>query len=431
LDDPSLGLVAGYTIDRGRSFELDRTDAGTAKIEIFDRNGVLDPTNAGGPYLAQLQPLKQAGIALYDPIAAAWNTIFRGYIEDYDYSLDQAQNVMKLTLSLVDGFGILSAAKMYPDGTFGDDPATAIPQSAAVGNVFFADAVVNARCTQVLGNLGWPTSLQRIFTGNVVLQAFPYTPGESVLTVLQDAADAEFPGVANVYMDRQGILAWHGRFARFTPVGVSTSTSWDFRHYKCGDYAACVANVNTVPIRTFQWNRGWSKVRNYALATPQGIADAAVAGQVSKDTTSIGLYGIQSWDAQNLLLKGSRTGANVANPNAEAKLYSNYIRDNYATPLNRITSLVFGTPPPNHIRAAKLWTFLTHADISDMIDVTVSHPGGGGFNNSSFYIEGLHYTARPLAPGLTAVVDVELSLDVSPVGFYTNFAGTVYDPTTQ
>ena len=48
-----------------------------------------------------------------------------------------------------------------------------------------------------------------------------FSPVRAPLDAIQTAADAEFPGVANVYVDRLGRLCVHGRLAKFDPVGTS------------------------------------------------------------------------------------------------------------------------------------------------------------------------------------------------------------------
>ena len=50
-----------------------------------------------------------------------------------------------------------------------------------------------------------------------------------LMVAIRDACDAEFPGIANVYVDKLGRVCAHGRFARFDPVGVSFGTDWNFR----------------------------------------------------------------------------------------------------------------------------------------------------------------------------------------------------------
>src|SRR5262252_9653715 len=109
LDDDYPNLVTSYTIDRGRQFELDRTDVGRATVEIADKDGVLDPTNPDGPFYGLIEPLLQAAIARRNPINNTWYTRFRGFIEECDYSFDPSQRVNRLTVSLVDLFEVLAA----------------------------------------------------------------------------------------------------------------------------------------------------------------------------------------------------------------------------------------------------------------------------------------------------------------------------------
>src|SRR5262245_24711908 len=106
--DTTPALVASYSIDRGRQVELDRTDAGTATVVIRDRDGVLDPTNATSPYFGQIEPLKQARLRRWNPMAAEWQTRFRGFIESIDYDFNPSQLVNELTVTLIDIFEIVS-----------------------------------------------------------------------------------------------------------------------------------------------------------------------------------------------------------------------------------------------------------------------------------------------------------------------------------
>jgi len=54
---------------------------------------------------------------------------------------------------------------------------------------------VDDRIIQAIAETDWPASRTRIFTGNIIVQETTYSPGESILTVIDDAAEAEFPGV--------------------------------------------------------------------------------------------------------------------------------------------------------------------------------------------------------------------------------------------
>lgn len=419
-------LVGAAQIDRGRSYELDRTDTSTATVQINDVDGVLDPTNTTGPYFNKIEPLLQVRLSLLNPVTDEVTCVYRGYIEDFDYVFDPSQRVNQLTMSLVDAFAILTAIEMQADGTFGDSPPPSV-----VGNIFFDNATVGpvtdgpgGRVEQVLGNAGWPVDLQDIFSGNVSLQESIYAPGDTVLQVIQDAADAEFPGLANVYVDKFGIVTFHGRKAKFDPIGVSDGTSWNFQQWKAGDGAAVAASLSdTAQIRALSMNRGLSKVINQAYATPQGISPSDVASQVKSDPTSIGIYGIRSWSAENLLTAGGLNDG--LNANDECALFATYYIANYAGPRNRITAIAFKSLRPEDPRAAANWLFLCGVEISDLLALTVSSPGGGGFNLEPWFIEGIHYDIKPLNG---QYADVTLTLDLSPQAYFAD--GSMFEGDT-
>jgi hypothetical protein len=418
-------LVTSYTIDRGRQYELDRTDVGRAVVQIADRNGILDPTNSSGPFYGQIQPLLQALVCRQNPVTGSWYTRFRGFVEELDYSFDPSQRVNRLELSLVDIFEFLSAIEMFP-GSFGvtpPDPANA-DQVYYPGTVSGTPTPMDARINQILDNAIGPTartSYTVVFSGNVNVQESYYSPGESAMTAIQEAADSEFPGVSNVYTDRLGRLAVHGRQAKFDPVGVASGAAagaWDFHQWQAGDGAA----VNTNPaqyahIRRFGFNRGLAKLINSALATPLRrdvqLTPAQMTGQIVSDSASIGTYGIRSWSAQDLItLGGVGTGTSDL---AETKKFATYYVQNYAQPRNRISEIGFRSIDPAAAGASENWRLLSLVDIADTIQVTVASPGGGGFNADAYFVEGVHEQVKPLVPGYD---DVTLTLDLSPRAYF-------------
>src|SRR5580765_7339464 len=107
-------LVTSYSIDRGRQYELDRTDTGRATVQIADVTGILDPTNSDGPYYTQLEPLIQIALGRQNPVTGEWFTRFRGFIEDYNYTFDPSQQVNRLEISCFDLFEIVAAIQMTP-----------------------------------------------------------------------------------------------------------------------------------------------------------------------------------------------------------------------------------------------------------------------------------------------------------------------------
>lgn len=423
FDDPALeadpawtrldaypNLVTSYTIDRGRSYELDRTDTGRAVVQVADPDGVLDPTNPDGPYYSKIEPLVQAAICRYDPVAEEWNWRYRGFVEDYDYVVDPSQRLNHLVISLVDLFEILTAAEMQP-GKFGE-----VPPSGSEGQVYFPDGDhVETRIKKILDVCGIRKRQRVLLTGNVTLKAAVYSPGESPLAAIQEAVDGEMPAVANLYCDRQGRIVFHGRLAKFFPESVAAewgAEAWDYHDWKVGDGAAIEASpLDTVQLRELGFNRGLGKLINSASALPLDIEDSQVAGQLVFDGTSIGKYGVRSWSASSLLTKQSLL--DDSSDLVETKRFATYYCANYAAPRDRVTACSFRSLAPDDPRAPALWQFLSLVDIADSIEFSAATSAGE--IDEQFFVEGIHEEVRPLDPDWD---DVTLRLDLSPRAYF-------------
>ena len=407
-------IVSGYTIDRGRSYELDQNSPGTATVTLIDTTGELDPT--GGSYL--FNPGTPAAIALRNPVTGADSTIFRGHVTRIDYDLYQTEDYAIVTVDMVDGLDRLARMEMYGGQGWGSVWGD-FPRLGQDGDVsFFADDQSNAvanRINKILDQADWPTGLREIFSGNVSLQGVNYAYRTSALTAIQDSADAEFPGVANFYIQKDGRATFHGRLARFQPL----SSQYHISIWRCGDMAAVAADSTRAPIFELAYDRDVEKVINSAMATPQNIPDADIDGQRVEDTASIAQYGTRAISFDNLLTAGdpiSGQGYGYIDPlPLEATyLFAWYYVANYAQPRTRVNKITFKRVGPEHPYAARLWALMCGVDISDIIRLTTSHIGGG-FAEEDYYVEGIHYSASPLSDDY---VDVELTLDVSPRAYY-------------
>jgi hypothetical protein len=390
-----------------------------------DVAGVMDPTNPFNPFLTfgDIQPLRQARIAQWNPVTEDWFTRFRGFIESFEYVFDPSQQLNVVTVTLIDIFAIIEACEMFP-GVFGDPaptPDEVFFEDTADGDLHgmkirIEDILTNAP----LGNCGIPAAFYDVFSGNVSLHEGHYSPGESAMSAIQEAVDAEFPGVGNVYVDRLGLLAVHGRYARFDPVGTSAATGWDFNDWRTGDGAAvALSPSDTAHIRAFSFSRDLEKIINVASASPVSVDPVAdFTTQVVVDATSKGIYGIRPWSTQNLLTKEGVTDG-LTGPGAdwfETKRFAQYYVDNYADPKNRVTTMTFRPMDIGRQGAAANWDFLTRCDINDRVTITIGSPGGGGFTAEPFFIEGVHETIRPMQGD--AMDDVTLTLDVSPAAYF-------------
>lgn len=427
--------ISEYSIDRGRSFELDRVDTGRATVLVNDTEGILDPTNASGPHAGKIMPLIQARLAIWNPVLEDWYTRFRGFVESYVYEFDPSQRVNRVTISLVDIFEVVQAVQMFP-GFFGDPPPTEL-----TGQIVFMEDTLSGdphgmqrRVVDIIGDsthssfpfgsCNLPPEFYVVFSGSISVHETSYSPGESAMTAIQDAVDAEFPSVSNVYGDRLGRLVVHGRYARFDPLGTEASTAgWDFHDWKAGDHAAVVATPDMAHIRSFTVSRDLGKIINHALSSPvTTLTNPDFQAQVVQSLPSKERYGIRAWSSQDLIVKEGVTDGltgelGVANLSAwkETKKYADYYIRNYQAPHNRIDEIGFRSMRPGPAAAADTWALLSELDINDRVTVTIGSPGGGGFAAKPFFVEGVHETYRPAGPGLD---DVTLNLDLSPADYY-------------
>src|SRR5437667_6547814 len=83
------GKLIELSSKRGRQYELDKLQAGTATLKLRNNTGDFDPTNASGPYAPNVIP--------YVPFRrlATWGgstyTAFRGYVERWRQEWSQAR----------------------------------------------------------------------------------------------------------------------------------------------------------------------------------------------------------------------------------------------------------------------------------------------------------------------------------------------------
>jgi len=414
IDDPAgISVVNSWSVRRGRQYLTDRMEAGTATVGFVDHLGKLDPTNVSGPFYP-MNPNCPGIINVHNPIANTWTTLFRGLIQGcpQDINIDSAAN--RGTIEMADLFSLLAIDEVPPGLDF-DDSALGTSASNTNGNTTYAATDVQSRIKAILADAGIPSALTDIFTGNVNVQFTSESPGTQILAALQDAADAEFPGVANIYVDKTGIVTFHGRRARFNPAvsGYHIST------WHAGDTAATASN-DWALLQGIQIDRDVTKIINASRFTPQGILDGDIAGQLVDDATSITDYGPRALSGDNLLTAGGLTDG--LNANDETKLFASYYVDNLKDPQTRINQCTLRTLPSAHPRASKTWQMILGVDLNDIVQITTTHPGGGGFSAEPYFVEGISYSAEmlpPATPGGEAPWDITCTLDLSSTAYFT------------
>jgi hypothetical protein len=99
--------VDGVTV---RDWSPDKTPAGTAaRVSLVDRKGTLDPTNPNGPFFGKLDPMKQAAIAVDNPVTGEAKSLFRGFVSAWTALNSLDESPTEVTLELTNTFPLDAA----------------------------------------------------------------------------------------------------------------------------------------------------------------------------------------------------------------------------------------------------------------------------------------------------------------------------------
>ena len=392
----------GFDSYAGRQSELDITNTGTGTVYFHDRSGVLDDDNLVGC---------QIMLQLFNPVSSAWHIRWRGHIDDIDHDVvDMPGGLLSnVQFTCVGIFDYLGGCKMLP-GTFGD-----APPAGMVGVVFYEDERVDDRIFALLDDAQIVSSMRVVFTGNVDVNETLYDPSDVILQAVRDAADAEFPGVANFYEDRYGRAVFHGRFARFDPEGTeSGGANWDFVRWNAATREDVTGGV--AQVREFAHNRPRARIINSYVAWPRadenGVAfDRTLIPTLLKtDATSISTYGHRGDEAPDLIIKENFNNANTGAD--ECELFGEFYVTNYAQIRKAVQRVVFKSIRPADARASATWDLMCRADISDVIELTIDE---AGLADEPFFVDGVAVECRVLNPEMDLVT---VTPNLTPASYY-------------
>lgn len=180
--------IVQVSIRRGRNRILNKFEAGTANVTIYDVNGDWNPNNPAGAYYGDLKPLRK--IQIYADYNGTRYYMFSGFITDYDTSFNiGTDEVSRVVLKCVDAFRLLQGAQI-----------TTVTGAGA-------GQLSGARVEAVLDATEWPSGLRDIDTGQSTLQADPGTP-RTALQALRTVEDSEFGGL---FLDAEGLVTFVDR----------------------------------------------------------------------------------------------------------------------------------------------------------------------------------------------------------------------------
>ena len=299
LDDPTRGVldntsylyayfdvfatvtsdVRRLSVNRGRSQELDRVNAGQCTIELNNHDRLYDPVagTAVTPYGGNIVPRKAVRVDV-DGLR-----IFTGQVEDWGFTYQVGGDSLA-QVEAVDGFALLGQAEL-------------------VGGTFTSE-LTGARMGTVLSQakVAWPLNLRNIATGQATLAADAVQAGANALQYLQQVELSE-PGL--VFMNTGGTFTFRDRTYRNTAyyvdqtatggtIGVTT-VNWETYRTNTFTTAGTQTLTPTVsPLRSVQRVRD----RVNLLTNPSFETNASgwfngQSGGVTR-STSFARYGVAS-----------------------------------------------------------------------------------------------------------------------------------------
>jgi hypothetical protein len=258
------------TTQRGRNAQADQFQTGTMSMRIVDQNGDFNPQNTTSPYYGLLSPMRKVQISatylgvtyqLFSGFITAYNTTTPKYVGDVVYT----------TITAVDAMRLLNNALVttVTGAVAGEDTGT--------------------RIGRVLDQIGWPTSMRSIATGQTTVQADPGT----TRSALQACQTLEITEYGAFYIDPNGIVTFKNRsYCTSSPNGTPV-----------------YFNDNGTNISYFNafWVLNDAQVVNQASITATGLA-----AQVATNSASIAKYFVHSYTQTDLLMQTTTDALNYA-----------------------------------------------------------------------------------------------------------------------
>lgn len=277
--------VAGITIDRGKSRELDRFSSGQLKVAFHNDNRWFDPFYTDSPYYEQFVPKRQVVITSNDVVQ------YTGYIDDIDLEYNLGNRKSYAYMKCSDSFTQLTSTLL-------DGFTNTVELTGTRINTILDRPEVN-----------WPASLRNIDAGHQTLQADVVDDGTNTLSYLQLVESSE-PGA--LFIDKSGRVAFKDREnqAPLTDTIIFSDTS-----------IALGVNYDSIQVLY-----GTENLYNRISVTRTGGT-----AQVVDNLTSQSIYGIQSLNEDGLLME----------TDGDALTTAEYLLNQYALPELRFTNIGF------------------------------------------------------------------------------------------
>ena len=233
----------------------------------------------------------------------------------------------------------------------------------------------------MLDDFGWPPAMRSIGGGSNTL--IPQSPwGSSGLEVAQEIMDAE---LGQLYVNRQGVIVFQGRKARYN--------AWPSSPTLFGDQPGTPSNpTSELPYGASVSSRDVDNVYNDVRVTRVGIGNEQPAPQRRVDGSSRAAYGWRTLDRDTLVTTDVAAGKQA-----------NWILETQKTPLYRVSTLdVLPYRDP-----ARLFPAMRTLDISSPLRVRERMPNST--RNFDYWVEAVNESGSASAGWRDYTVEFTLS----------------------
>lgn len=276
--------TTNINIRRGRDVLQDGYNAGQATIRILDPDGDFNPQNIDSPIYGHVTTGKKLRIS-HNAVAAGGviraRYMFTGYISDYRYTFPQGQETGYVTITAFDAFKLFntSAVTTVTGAGAGDRTGT--------------------RIGQILTQIGWPSGMRRIDTGEVECE----NDNGSSRSALVAIRLAEISENGAFFIDPQGTAVFLDRGDVYSE---DASEEFDFSNDQF------VASGE--PYQNIKFAFDDKRVYNSATITREGGT-----AQTYSDAASIAKYFLHSYTQSGLIMRHNAEALLLAEGYIEAR----------------------------------------------------------------------------------------------------------------
>jgi hypothetical protein len=272
VPEPIIDLTPNVTqisISRGRNTLQDTYEAGTAVIKVLDPDGAWNPQNPSSPYYPYLVPLRKIRVSA--TTGTTQKFLFSGYTTSYTYSYDQAENMGYVSIAASDAFKLFQQSQVSTVTDSGAGQST------------------GTRIGKLLNQVGFPTNMRTIATGNSNCSADPAT----TRTLLGALKNVEFAEQGAGYVDGSGTYIFKNRN---TVVSSIATTPIEFNQ------------TTGIPYRQLVYAFDDKLVLNQASITRVGGGTM----QFAENTASAIRYFPHAYTADNIVIDTDANALNIA-----------------------------------------------------------------------------------------------------------------------